>query len=313
MKKWLAIIISCSFLVLLSSCDYSFKKESINRHIFPYLSFEASADGTSYSASVLKGAGIKHLIIPGVIKHDKGTLPVKEFSGYKDPSDAAALETLTLGSGVGIGIDAIKGTLSLKSITVTDPLEGALWHLPEKMESDTGHFIGWKAGDSFIENNTPINPAAPVAVPVFEPHQYAIMHDNSCHWTACKVCMEIIGEKQAHDFKNLDGKQVCTYCGYEKSESSGDGGFDVGAVDKAPDGTLSVQEIEENSWVFRFIDRNPDYPPTAFRWFINDAEQLEEIEPEFSFVATEKQSYVIMCVFWNEDGIGSVSVKVTGK
>ncbi len=313
MKKVRVIAVLVITFILLVSCDGFIKEENINRYIYPYLTFEVADNELSYTAKVIEGAKVKNLVIPTAVDYGSGYLPVMDFAGYKNPEDAKALESLVLGENVAIGTDAIKEASSLASITVSVTSENSYWYLPSTMKNkEDAHFIGWKAGDEFIDTGDLINPKNPVAVPVFEKHSYAIEHDKDYHWQECSVCDVIKGGKEAHSFENISGKSVCTYCGYEKSESSGDGGFNVGVLDKTPNGKLNYSESDKNIWKFTFVDLNKDYPPTTYKWFVNEEEQVGQTSPSFALISDRKQSYTVMCVFWNDNGIGSASVTVSG-
>ena len=86
MKRALSAIL-IAVLFLLFSCNLDLEKVpneqgSVNSNIFPYLKFELSDDLTYYIATVVEGAALEHISIPGEIHTEFGSMPIEEFGGF---------------------------------------------------------------------------------------------------------------------------------------------------------------------------------------------------------------------------------------
>lgn len=178
MKK-IFLILALVLLVMLPSCNLDLVKseESINEHIYPYFSFELSDDLTYYIATVVPGAKLTELYIPGELHTEYGVMPIKAFGGFENPEDAVNLKTINLDSNIEIiAPDAFLYASNLQTINHSGSEEGGKWAALPELKKAGCHFAGWKAGDVFIWEKTEygyvqkvfdIDPENSVAEPVF--------------------------------------------------------------------------------------------------------------------------------------------------
>ena len=87
MKKTL-VTLAIIILAIFSSCDLGLEmvkpgEGSVNAYIYPYMKFELSEDLTYYTATVVAGANLEILYVPGEYHTDFGTMPIKKFNGYR--------------------------------------------------------------------------------------------------------------------------------------------------------------------------------------------------------------------------------------
>lgn len=202
MKKKRIIFLLITLLLILTSCNLGIKQiddseGSVNYYIYPYLKFTLSPDRTYYSASVITGAKLETVSVPGFLHTDFGAMPIKEFAGFENINDSVNLKEVTLD----VHIEKVKeGAFdkaeNLKVVKTSGDKEGPKWaHLPT-LTKDGYHFIGWKAGDNYVFNGMPIDPENSEAVPVFEEHEYTLYEGKEPTCTEggyapygiCKVC-----------------------------------------------------------------------------------------------------------------------------
>ena len=177
MKKRLLPVIMLLFALLsIISCDSSLiemEEGNVNYYIYPYLNFTLSEERTYFIASVVKGAKLKHVSIPGYIHTDFGPMPVKEFAGFEDIDDSVNLEDVTLDVNVEKVRDgAFDKAENFKMVKSSGESENPKWAYLPTLNKNGYHFLGWKAGDSFIYSGMPIDPENKEAVPVFGSHVY---------------------------------------------------------------------------------------------------------------------------------------------
>ncbi len=146
-----------------------------------------------------------------------------------------------------------------------------------------------------------------------EKHVKEQVHDSKYHWDICSICKKELSEKTEHTYEIIGEDKVCTGCGYIVEDNLSGGGFEVGEENAAPDGSITATYKGNNLWYFEFIDKNPEYPPTKFIWSVNGVEVAGATGSTFEFEADGKESYLVMCVFLNDSGVGSADVSITGR
>ena len=200
MKKLFPIVAIVLLLFSVLSCDSGLKRVedgNVNYYIYPYLKFTLSPDRTYFIASVVEGARVTTVSVPGFVHTDFGAMPVKEFAGFEDINDSINLEEVILDVHIEkVSDDAFDKAENLKVVKTYGDKEGPKWaHLPD-LEKDGYHFLGWKAGDTYVFNGMAIDPENNEAVPVFEAHDYAMYpgKEPTCNeggyepYGTCKVC-----------------------------------------------------------------------------------------------------------------------------
>lgn len=200
MKKLFPIIAIVLLLFSVLSCDSGLKRVedgNVNYYIYPYLKFTLSSDRTYFIASVVEGAKLTTVSVPGFVHTDFGAMPVKEFAGFEDINDSINLEEVILDVHIErVSDGAFDKAENLKVVKTSGDKEGPKWaHLPE-LKKDGYHFLGWKAGDTYVFNGMAIDPENNEAVPVFEAHDYAMYpgKEPTCTeggyepYGTCKVC-----------------------------------------------------------------------------------------------------------------------------
>ena len=146
-----------------------------------------------------------------------------------------------------------------------------------------------------------------------EKHIKEQVHDSEYHWDICSICNHALSEITEHTYEIIGDDKICTGCGYVAEDNLSDGGFEVGEENTAPDGTIKATDNGNNLWSFEFVDKNPEYPPTKFIWSVNGVEVEGTTGSSFEFKAEGKGSYLVMCVFFNDSGVGSADVSITGR
>ncbi|MSU05288.1 hypothetical protein FYJ80_00605 [Spirochaetales bacterium NM-380-WT-3C1] len=211
-KKVLLLLLS--ILILLTSCsgelnNVSKGENDVNYFIYPYLKFTLSPDRTYYIASVVEGAKLTTVSVPGYVHTDFGAMPIKEFAGFENINDSVNLKELTLD----VNVEKIKeGSLAkaenLSIVKTTGDKDGPKWaNLPTLMKSGY-HFIGWKAGNTFVYNGMPIDPNNKDAVPVWGKLIHHAEVKASCttngsieYWQ-CDDCNKIFTDSYAQNSVN---------------------------------------------------------------------------------------------------------------
>ncbi|MDY4799910.1 MAG: hypothetical protein SO157_11320, partial [Bullifex sp.] len=136
MKKVSLLLIA--IIMMLVSCNIGISPISeaegnVNYYIYPYLKFTLSTDRTYYIASVVQGAKLKSVSVPGFLHTDYGTMPIKEFAGFEDKNDSKNLEEVILDVHIEkVSEDAFDNAENLKVVKTSGDKEGPKWaHLPE--------------------------------------------------------------------------------------------------------------------------------------------------------------------------------------
>ena len=155
MKRQRIIFLLITLLLILTSCNLGINKiddseGSVNYYIYPYLKFTLSPDRTYYSASVITGAKLETVSVPGFLHTDFGAMPIKEFAGFENSNDSVNLKEVTLD----VHIEKVKeGAFdkaeNLKVVKTSGDKEGPKWANLPSLKKDGYHFIGWKAGETF--------------------------------------------------------------------------------------------------------------------------------------------------------------------
>ena len=175
MKKRIFPILMLIFALLsIISCDQNAKEMeegNVNYYIYPYLKFTLSNDLTYYEASVVEGAKLTSVSIPGFQHTDFGPMPIKVFKGFENPEDATSLKTVYIDVNVDrISDGAFDNAYSLERVITTGTGDGQNWaKLPPSLTRDGYHFHGWKVGDIIYDGGSTIalDPDSPVAEPYF--------------------------------------------------------------------------------------------------------------------------------------------------
>ena len=214
MKRQRIIFLLITLILILTSCNLGINKiddseGSVNYYIYPYLKFTLSPDRTYYSASVVSGAKLETVSVPGFLHTDFGAMPIKEFAGFENSNDSVNLKEVTLD----VHIEKVKeGAFdkaeNLKVVKTSGDKEGPKWaHLPT-LTKDGYHFIGWKAGDTFVFNGMPIDPANSEAVPVWSKLIYHAAKEATCtskgnieYWE-CEDCNKFFTDSYAQNSVN---------------------------------------------------------------------------------------------------------------
>ena len=212
MKKILPIISIILLLFTILSCDTELKRVedgNVNYYIYPYLKFTLSPDRTYYIASVVEGARVTKVSVPGFVHTDFGAMPVKEFAGFEDINDSINLEEVILDVHIEkVSEGAFDKAENLKVVKTSGDKEGPKWaHLPE-LKKDGYHFIGWKAGDTFVYNGMPIDTEHSEAVPVWAELVHHDAKEADCtsegnieYWE-CKDCGKLFTDSYAQNTVN---------------------------------------------------------------------------------------------------------------
>ena len=297
MKKRIFPILMMIFALLsIISCDSSLielEEGNINYYIYPYVKFTLSADGKYYTATVLKGAKVQRITVPGFVHSDSGPIPVKEFAGFEDINDSVNLEELTLDVHVErIKEGALDKASNLKVIKTSGENESPKWAYLTVLYKENYHFEGWKAGDAFVYNGMPIDLEYKEAVPVWSKLVHVDAKEANCitvgnieYWE-CSVCGKYFTDPYARTEvddvllpalgHNLGDWFVyipatCTEAGEERRECSRCDYYEskiIPAAGHVSDGNIYGIDDPEQHWYHCNVD-NVDYgfePHTYGDW-----------------------------------------------
>ncbi len=213
------VIVLLLSLMLLFSCAQPAPNGGINYNIYPYVRFTLSETSDYFIASVLKGATVESLSIPGEIHTDYGTMPVREFAGFENSSDASNLKVLVLHVNVRtIKEGALDYATALERIEVVGN-KGNIWADLPRLKKPGQHFIGWRAGDVFVKEGAVIDPAHPNAISVYEPHSMKLQEgkEPTCtqpgrkSYYECSICHELYLDAEGHIPVTLEELNVPAY------------------------------------------------------------------------------------------------------
>lgn len=185
---------------------------NVNYNIYPYLKFTLSNDLTYYEVSVVEGAKLTSVSIPGFHHTDFGPMPVKVFEGFRNPEDAVNLKTVYIDVNVDrISEGAFDYAYSLERVITTGTDEGQNWaKLPPSLTRDGYHFHGWKVGDIIYDGGSTIalDPDSPVAVPYFIELEHFDAVESTCseegnieYWK-CPECGKLFTDSHAENSVN---------------------------------------------------------------------------------------------------------------
>lgn len=212
MKKIL-IALSLILFILFPSCDDSLTEAegNINEFIYPYLEFELSDTLTYYTATVVAGADLSTVRIPGEYHTDFGTMPVEEFAGFANPEDAAGLKELILDHNVQkVKDNALDYATNLETVSHVGESEEKEWAYLPKMSKKGHHFIGWKSSDVYIwqivdgeykQITFTIDPESSEAVPVFvklskvDRKEATCTEDGNYEYYYCEDCGKMYSDE----------------------------------------------------------------------------------------------------------------------
>lgn len=212
MKKILPLLTIIMLALSINSCDSSLKKleeGNINYFIYPYLKFTLSLDRTYYIASVVTGAKLTTVFVPGFVHTDFGAMPVREFSGFDNNNDSILLEEVIIDVNIdNIWEDAFDKAENIKVVKVSGDKKNRKWaHLPT-LEKEGYHFLGWKAGDTYVFNGMAIDPENTEAVPVWAELVHHDAKEADCtsvgnieYWE-CKDCGKLFTDSYAQNTVN---------------------------------------------------------------------------------------------------------------
>ena len=209
MKKLFPIIAIVLLLFSVLSCDSGLKRVedgNVNYYIYPYLKFTLSSDRTYFIASVVEGAKLTTVSVPGFVHTDFGAMPVKEFAGFEDINDSINLEEVILDVHIEkVSDGAFDKAENLMVVKTSGDKEGPKWaHLPT-LTREGYHFIGWKAGDTYVFNGMPIDPENTEAVPVWAELIHHDAKEANCitvgnieYWE-CSECGKLFSDSYARN------------------------------------------------------------------------------------------------------------------
>ena len=213
MKKRIFPVLMMIFALLsIISCDSSLvemKEGNINYYIYPYVKFTLSPSLTCYEATIVDGAKLTSVSIPGYHHTDFGPMPIKLFKGFENPEDAVNLKTVYIDINVDkIADDAFDYAENLERIIVTGAEEGSNWtKLPPSLKRKGYHFEGWKVGDIIYdgESTVLIDTDNPVAIPYFVELEHYDAVSPTCtesgsieHWK-CPECGKLFTDDRAEN------------------------------------------------------------------------------------------------------------------
>lgn len=209
-KRILFLLITV--LLILTSCNLGINKideseGSVNYYIYPYLKFKLSSDLTYYEVSVVEGAKLTSVSIPGYVHTDYGKMPVKVFKGFDNPKDAENLKIVYIDVNVAeISSDAFDYANSLEKVITTSVDKNQNWSkLPPYMKRNGYHFHGWKVGDIIYDGGStiPVSPDSPEALPYFIELEYHAAVSATCtkdgnieYWN-CPECGKLFTDSNA--------------------------------------------------------------------------------------------------------------------
>lgn len=210
MKKIALLLISV--ILMLVSCNIGISPISeaegnVNYYIYPYLKFTLAPDRTYYIASVVQGAKLSSISIPGQAQYENGGIPVREFAGFESAEDASSLKVLTLDVNVSIIREgSLDNATSIERIEIEGSKEGPIWAELPTLEKTGYHFLGWKAGDTYVNAGDPIDPKHSDAVPVFEAHIMTVHEGYAATCTKsglltsyeCSICHGLYADNEGN-------------------------------------------------------------------------------------------------------------------
>ena len=210
MKKIFIPILMILMALTLISCSIDAERMEdgdVNYNIYPYLKFTYDSSNDYYTASVMEGAKLEHVSIPGFIHSEDGKKPVKVFAGFENPMDSENLKVVFIDTNIDeVSSDAFEYAKSLEKVVTTGINEGQEWaKLPARIISKGYHFHGWKIGDELYEGGStfPFDPDLPDAIPYFIELEHHDAQEPSCtekgnkeYWE-CQDCGEIFTDNKA--------------------------------------------------------------------------------------------------------------------
>ena len=271
MKKIIPIIAIILIPFTILSCDSNLQpmeEGNVNYNIYPYLEFTLSPDRTYFIASVVEGAKLTTVSVPGFHHTDYGAMPIKEFAGFEDINDSINLEEVILDVHIEkVSEGAFDKAENLKVVKTSGDKEGPKWVNLPTLTREGYHFIGWKAGDTFVYNGMPIDPEHSEAIPVFEAHDY-IMYpgkEPTCTEAGYKpygVCRECgyssytVLPALGHDLIHIErkdptcteegviGHYICTRCGEKYTDIEATRPIGDVTIPKKPHSLYYVDAVE---------------------------------------------------------------------
>ena len=144
-------------------------------------------------------------------------------------------------------------------------------------------------------------------------HTIVWKNDETYHWKGCKDCSySVDGTKAEHSFTLVDGDEYYCECGRMKPSEKSSSGFSAKEGHSEPEGHFTGTK-SGNTWIFTFIDENPDYPSTVVTWFLDNREiGMEGDKTTLEVDIATYQRSLVLCVYKNDAGYGSYEVMVDG-
>lgn len=199
--------------MIFPSCDGALTEaeRNVNEYIYPYLTFELSDTLTYYTATVVAGANLATVSIPGEYHTDFGAMPIREFSGYENPEDAESLVELILDQNVkNVAEDALEYAVNIEYAKHDGLLGASTWAYLPPLAKKGYHFVGWKADDEYIwkfvdgeykqlvfEIDSEHAEAAPVFYPLVKIERVdpTCTEDGNIEYFRCEDCGKIYSDK----------------------------------------------------------------------------------------------------------------------
>lgn len=179
---------------------------NVNHYIVPYVKFSLNDSRTGYVATVARGAGTVSVAIPGTVYTQWGDMPVVEFAGFEDDSDAVTVKEIYLGQSVSVRKGALDRAENLEQVT-TAVSDGSqqYWSALPSLKKEGRHFHGWFAGEVEIHEGMPVADGMNRARSVFGElvhHDYSepgcTQAGNLEYWI-CGDCGEMFSDAFARD------------------------------------------------------------------------------------------------------------------
>ncbi len=142
-----------------------------------------------------------------------------------------------------------------------------------------------------------------------EAHKEVLTYNKNYHWYECSVCGRPLSNDETHTFD--ESGTYCTKCGYVYEKADSDSGFDVKPAYKDPTGEIrSSYDAASNRWTFTLLPTNQESLPTGWEWYVDGVVVDGEDTSTFEFTPLRNESYVIFCMFWNDNGAGSSEINI---
>ncbi len=171
---------------------------SVNEYIFPYIFFELSEDENYYTASILSGAAVGKVYIPGYVDYFDNDVPVKEFTGFENPEDSVNLVEIRIDATVErIAEGAFEKAVNLKKIIIVGNEAEDGWSNLPILTVAGSHFHGWKITSDGAE-------AVMYELIHHEAKDSTCTENGNVEYWECPECGKLFGDLTAEDETTKD-------------------------------------------------------------------------------------------------------------